>query len=301
MKEAKISVIIPLYNEGIHIGKTIVSLKSQDFEGEVEIIIFDDCSVDGSYEIAKSYEDNKRIKVFRNKENVGPAKTRNNAIKKASFDILAFIDADCISQNDWLINIYHEFRDSYIKVIMGRVKIPSSTYLGNCVSALGFPAGGSIGFENMWHVSGKGFTDHITSCNFAIRKEIFREYGLFDESFPFPGGEDPEFSYRLARAGVKIKYCPNVVVYHRPRKNLFSFTKWMFKRGRSNYYFRKRVGKVGNFIRLRVWSSKNIIKKFLLDPKIFLIVPLLFLSFVLQQLGYFYERFLMSKNGMRCR
>ena len=286
MKKPKISVIIPVYNEKEHITKTVDSLKNQDFEQEIEIVVFDDCSTDKTYEIVKSC---RGIRVFRNEKKLGPAKTRNNAIKKASAEILAFIDADCVAQEKWLKNIYSEFQNPEIKVIVGKVKIPPSTYLGNCISALGFPGGGSIGFENMWHVSKDGFTNHITSCNFASRKKVFEKYGLFDESFPFPGGEDPELSYRWNKKGVKIKYWPKMIVAHRTRKNFYSFVKWMFKRGRSNYYFKNKVGKIGNFITLRIWSSKNIIRKFIFDPKIFLIVPLLFMSFVLQQLGYFYE------------
>jgi cellulose synthase/poly-beta-1,6-N-acetylglucosamine synthase-like glycosyltransferase len=138
--------------------------------------------------------------------------TRNNAIRQASADILAFIDSDCVAGDNWLKNINKSFQDKTLKVIQGRVKIPQSTYLGDCISAQGFPGGGLVGFEKMWRVDKNGFTDHITSCNFAIRKEVFQEHCYFDESFPFPGNEDSELSYRLTQRGVKIKYCPESIV-----------------------------------------------------------------------------------------
>jgi GT2 family glycosyltransferase len=196
-----------------------------------------------------------------------------------------------VAGDKWIKRINNSFQDKTLKVIQGRVEIPKSTYLGDCISAQGFPGGGLVGFEKMWRVDKNAFTGHITSCNFAIRKEVFQEHGYFDESFPFPGNEDSELSYRLTKQGVKIKYCSNLLVYHEPREDLMSFVKWMFSRGRSNYYFKKKVGSVRSFVMLRLWSSKNIITKFAFDRKVFLIVPLMFLSFVLQQAGYIFESF----------
>jgi len=168
---------------------------------------------------------------------------------------------------------------------MGNIKIPKSTFLGDSISALGFPGGGSVGFDKIWRVDAEGYTNHITSCNFAAQREIFHKYGMFDESFPFPGGEDPELSYRWTRKGVKIKYCPDIIVYHKPRKNLKSFIRWMIIRGRSSYLFKQKVDEVGSFIGLRIWSTKNIIKKFAFTPNIILILPLILLSFALQYWG----------------
>lgn len=279
-----ISVIIPVNNAEETIEKTLLSFKKQTHLN-FDIIIVDDNSTDKSYDIVKKHTKN----ILRNKTKKGPAITRNKGIRHAKTEIIAFIDADCIATPNWLNNVLKEFQNKNIQVIAGNTKIPKSTFIGDSISALGFPGGANAGFENMWHVSKEGFTNHITSCNFAAKKEIFKKYGLFDESFPLAGGEDPELSYRLSKNGVKIKYCPDVLVYHEPRNELSSFIKWMIYRGRSNYYFKKKVGKVENFIKLRVWSSKNIIKKFLFDPKIVLIIPLLFLSFILQQLGYVTE------------
>lgn len=286
MSNVKITVIIPAYNAARTLPYTITSIIKQDFTEDVEIIVYDDCSTDNSYQIARHCES---VETFRNEINLGPAKTRNNAIRQASADILAFIDSDCVAGDNWLKNINKSFQDKTLKVIQGRVKIPQSTYLGDCISAQGFPGGGLVGFEKMWLVDKNGFTDHITSCNFAIRKEVFQEHGYFDESFPFPGNEDSELSYRLTQRGVKIKYCPDLLVYHEPREDLISFIKWMFSRGRSNYYFKKKVGSVRSFVMLRLWSSKNIITNFAFDRKLFLIAPLMFLSFVLQQAGYIFE------------
>ena len=280
----KISVIIPVYNYAKHLKKTLNSIKNQSFK-DFEIIVVDDCSTDDSLKVAKEFTK----KVYVNKKNSGPAKTRNEGIKNAKGEIIAFTDSDCIASKDWLKNIVKEFQIKNTQVVMGNTKIPKSTFMGDSISALGFPGGANAGFENMWKVDKNGYTDHITSCNFAVKKEIFEKYGVFDESFPLAGGEDPELSHRWNNNGVLIRYCKNVLINHEPRTSFKSFSKWMIYRGRSNYYFKKKVGKVGGFIKLRMWSSWNITKKFMFTFNIILIIPLIFLSFVFQQWGYLIE------------
>jgi|Deesub1362A_J573_1020465.scaffolds.fasta_scaffold00057_171 glycosyltransferase involved in cell wall biosynthesis len=278
-----ISVVIPAHNASTKIHNLLESLKTQDFY-DYEIIVIDDNSSDPTSEIAKEY-----AKVVKLKNKKGPAGARNVGIREANGQIIAFTDSDCVAKKDWLKNIAKAFDDQNIHAVQGHVKIPKSNFLGDSISALGFPAGGSVGFENMWHVSKEGFTDHITTCNCAVRKDLFLKIGFFDETFKTPGGEDSEFSYRLSKQGFKIKYLPNAIVIHEPRESFSSFVKWQLTRGRSNYYFKKKVGYVGDFVKLRFWSTKNIIKKFHRDPKFPLILVLLFLSFILQQIGYIEE------------
>jgi len=280
----KISVVIPAYNDSRKLERLLVSLKKQTFK-DFEIIVVDDASADNTYDVAKKYAN----KVIRNNRNQGPAITRNIGIKNSDSSIIAFTDSDCEASLNWLENILNHFSDKKISALMGRIFVPKSTFLGDAISALGFPAGGHIGFEKIWHVTKDGFTDHLSSCNMALRKELFKKNGLFDEKFTFPGAEDTEFSHRLAKNGIKIKYCPSAVIMHEPRAELSSFVKWQVTRGRSNYQFKKKIGRVDGFIKLRIWSSKNIIKAYIFDMKIILILPLLLLSFILQQYGYMLE------------
>ncbi len=274
MDKPKISIIIPEYNNPKTLPKTLKSINGQSFK-DYEIIIVDDYSV------------NKPIESIRNIYSKGSSGARNTGILKAKADILAFIDSDCYADKDWLKNIYNNIKTE--QVLMGKVKIPNSTTLGNCISLLGFPAGGNLGFENVWKLK-NSYTDHISSCNFAIKKNIC----WFDESFPLAGGEDAELSYRLTEKGIKIRYCDNILVWHEPRKSLWSFVKWQLYRGRSNYHFKKKIKNVNNFIKLRIGYSKNVIVRNIFDFKILIIIPLLFLSFILQQAGYIYEKF--NKN-----
>jgi GT2 family glycosyltransferase len=283
----KISVVIPVYNDSKRLEKTLRSLKRQTFK-DFEVIVVDDCSKDGSLAVAKRFG----AKAILQKKNGGPAKARNRGIREAKADIIALTDSDVVVTKDWLKSIIELFRKNpKAGVLMGNTKIPSAGYIGDSISELGFPGGANAGFENMWHVDKDGFTDHITSCNFAVRKSVFDKYGVFDESFPLAGGEDPELSFRFAKKGVKIKYCPSMLVYHDARKSMISFWKWNVYRGRSNLYFKRRVKSVGGFIKLRLWSSGNIFRKNLFDIKLPMIFFLLVLSFVGQQIGYLIEKY----------
>ncbi len=283
MKKPKISVLMPALNAQRCIGTALKSLRNQTFK-DYELIVVDNGSSDRTMDIAKKYSD----RVYEMKKR-GLSFARNIGIRNAKADIIAFTDSDCEATQTWIEEVNKFFlKNPNEDVMAGETKIPKSGYVGDSISALGFPGGGHAGFANMWKVNKNGYTKKFTGCNFAFRKNIIKKTGFFDETL-IAANDDTEMSMRMVRNGIRIKFNPNAVIYHEARTSLVSFTKWMFKRGQSNYHFKKKIGNVGGFISLRLWSSKNIIMKFLFSPKIFLIIPLLFTSFFLQQAGYFYE------------
>ncbi len=288
MQNPKISVIVPVYNYQNHLRKTLISIREQTFK-DYELIVVDDCSTDNSAKVARELAD----KVIVNKKNSGPAVSRNKGIKAAKSDIIVFIDSDCMATKNWLSVLFKTLNDSTIDAVIGDTKIPKSTFIGDSISALGFPGGANAGFANMFIVDKNNFTNHITTCNFAARKKAFDKGGYFDETFPYAGGEDIELAYRWEKNNVIIKFDPKALIYHEPRTSFKSFTKWMINRGKSIYYYKQKVGinNTQNRIWLRVWSSKNIILKFFWTLNIFLIVPLIFISYGLQLYGYIIEKY----------
>lgn len=85
------SIIIPLYNKGSQIKKSIDSVLSQDCQ-DFEIVVIDDGSTDGSSSFVHQYND-KRIRYFY-KENGGVSSARNYGINKAEGEWIIFLDAD---------------------------------------------------------------------------------------------------------------------------------------------------------------------------------------------------------------
>lgn len=89
-----VSIITPNYNCVRFISQTIESVLAQTYS-DWEMLIVDDCSTDGSYEIALEYAaKDSRIKVIRNEKNSGAAVSRNKAIEVAQGEFVAFLDSD---------------------------------------------------------------------------------------------------------------------------------------------------------------------------------------------------------------
>ena len=99
----KLSVIIPVYNVGEYLSQCLDSVLSQDID-DMEIICIDDCSKDNSYNILLKYaQQDSRIKVYKNEQNIGVGYTRNKGLNVATGEYVHFLDPD-----DWLENgAYH--------------------------------------------------------------------------------------------------------------------------------------------------------------------------------------------------
>lgn len=97
-----VSIITPSYNSSYYIESCIQSVINQTYTNW-EMLIVDDCSTDDSYIKMQSmaFKDS-RIKFFQNTQNIGAAKTRNVALKKANGKYIAFLDADDIWSKDKL-------------------------------------------------------------------------------------------------------------------------------------------------------------------------------------------------------
>lgn len=90
----QVSIITPTYNCARFIVETIKSVQAQTFT-DWEMIISDDCSTDGTYNVIEPYlQSDNRIKYICNEKNSGAAITRNNALKIAKGRWIAFLDSD---------------------------------------------------------------------------------------------------------------------------------------------------------------------------------------------------------------
>lgn len=89
-----ISVIVPCYNCKDYILQTLESIVLQDFD-DIEVIVVDDCSSDGSFELVSGiYGDDPRFVLGKNPCNMGVAYTRNEAFRLSSGKYIALLDSD---------------------------------------------------------------------------------------------------------------------------------------------------------------------------------------------------------------
>lgn len=91
--EAKVSVVVPVYNAEKYLRKCVNSIQKQTYTN-LEIILVDDGAIDGSPQICDELQkSDKRIRVI-HKENEGAGKSRNRGIDSATGDYIFFVDSD---------------------------------------------------------------------------------------------------------------------------------------------------------------------------------------------------------------
>jgi glycosyltransferase involved in cell wall biosynthesis len=203
------SIVLPLYNKQEYIKETIDSVLAQTFKN-FEVLIIDDGSTDESATFVKSYVD-PRIKYFR-QENQGVSVARNMGIKLANYEFIAFLDADDIWNENFLLEIsdlidrFSEasgFATSYQFMIeKNKYKIAkfSKHYKAGWKGIILDYFGASL------------YDPLVTASSFVIRKSVFEMNNAFKVGHM--STEDLELWARLAMQ-YKIAFCNNPLVTYR--------------------------------------------------------------------------------------
>lgn len=104
-----LSIIVPVYNAHEYLRRCVESILHQTYYN-LELILVDDGSTDGSGEICDSYQKDKRVRVFHS-PNKGQASARNLGLSKSQGQYITFVDDD-----DWID------KDMYEKLIAFAIK-----------------------------------------------------------------------------------------------------------------------------------------------------------------------------------
>ncbi|MCC4357479.1 glycosyltransferase [Limosilactobacillus reuteri] len=115
----KISIIVPIYNVKSYLQRCVQSISRQTYR-DLEIILIDDGSTDGSGELCDSFED-KRIKVF-HKRNEGLGLSRNVGIKEATGKYVMFVDSDDYIDKTMVENLYKDLISNKADTCIGGYK-----------------------------------------------------------------------------------------------------------------------------------------------------------------------------------
>lgn len=208
MSSPIISVVIPYLNQPDHLPACLDSLRRQTLDlSLVEIIVVDNGSKEPPEEICCAFNG---VRVVQ-EPTAGPGPARNLGVRASRAPILAFIDADCTADPNWLGVIQAALSDAgNAKVIGGDVRIARRdpqrpTMIEAYESIFAYRQEEYI---TRYRFSGTG--------NLAIRREVFDAVG------PFAGialAEDRDWGRRATRLGFAIRYVPEMIVYHPARQS----------------------------------------------------------------------------------
>ncbi len=216
-----ISVIVCTFNRKEMVVNCVQSLLRQGYEKK-EIIVVDDASTDGTYEALSDYGS---IKVIRHDSEKGSSSSKNDGIKEASGEIIAFTDDDCVVSENWLKEISHTIR--FCDMVGGPVKPLLNGSLppwwdDGLFWVIGISPRLSIRIQH------QKTPNYPPGSNIAVKKEVLEKINGFNEKLTrFNGGllgtEDVELCEKTRKFGYTIKSNNRMVVYHRVPRNRLTF------------------------------------------------------------------------------
>lgn len=190
------SVIIPLYNKEPYVEKAIQSVLAQTFL-DYELIMMDDGSRDGSFEVAKStIENHSNCHLYR-QQNAGVSVARNTGAALSQGAYLCFLDAD-----DWweptfleeMSKLVEEFPDAGI--YGANYTIVNETKHKTRVAEIGVEEGFERGYINYCKAYAKTMYMPLTSISVAMPRSVFNEMKGFPKGIKL--GEDFMLWIRIA-------------------------------------------------------------------------------------------------------
>ena len=191
-----ISVIVPCFNSGRTIKRTILSISKQTWFKK-EIIIVNDGSTDQfTINTLKELKDQKIVKLI-NQENKGLASARNKGVNESSGSFLFFLDADDWIEPNGLEKMFlHLMRNKKFGYVFPDIHLEGKRR-GFIKKEFNF-------FEQL-------FLNQIPYCIF-ISKENFKNYGIYDENMKL-GYEDWDLNIKLGKNNIFGKRLP-IPIFH---------------------------------------------------------------------------------------
>jgi len=192
-----VSVIVPARNAQTTLPATLAAVARQRDVEDVEVIVVDDGSTDGTARAARRAPGDVLVLAGHGQ---GPAVSRNLGASSARAPALAFLDADCEPAEGWLAAGLRALE--HADLVLGAVAPPPGARVGPYDRTLTVGRASPL-FE---------------TANMFVTRELFERIGGFESWLrPRRGielGEDVWFGWRARRADARITFCPEALVHH---------------------------------------------------------------------------------------
>jgi cellulose synthase/poly-beta-1,6-N-acetylglucosamine synthase-like glycosyltransferase len=204
-----VSVIVPAYNEGLVLKRTIPAmLKIKYPENKIEFIyVYESKSTDDTEDVILSYakRDSRIRPLLRVSDKGGKAAATNYGIKHARGEIIASFDADHSISSEAILRAVSWFWDPRVKCVKGRCRgINKKNNLLTIISGIERDIVERLSIPSTFHL--KGFST-FGGGHAYFRKAIFRKLGHFDEEIMT---EDIDYSVRLHLKGYEVVCDPMI-------------------------------------------------------------------------------------------
>jgi glycosyltransferase involved in cell wall biosynthesis len=248
-----ISIIVPVYNGETTIGACLESLLQQNYpEKAYEIIVVENGSTDRTTEVVEKYP----VRLFHSAER-GPAAARNLGISKSDANIVAFTDADCIADPEWLSNLVRPYED------------PQTGGVGGIILAYRHAEQTIVEQFSDRHspldnfISGKHeFLPHLYTANASYRRTLLQQIGGFNPRLMT--AEDVDVAWRLqAETGSHLAYAPTATIHHHHRSTLTGLKRQYRHYGFGEILLDTMYGKWTGYPRGRLFQTLKITRQFM--------------------------------------
>jgi GT2 family glycosyltransferase len=214
MNKPLVSVVVPTYNRGQPLVRTLKSLLKQQ-KVDFEILVVDQSKrrFAGKEKFLKEHPEIKYFKIF----SPNAARAKNFGAMKARGEIILFVDDDIEARRGLIVNHVRNYVEARVVGVAGRVVTPGEK-----------EELGRVGVGRVWpwgYVSG-GFSSNLRQevagvygCNASWRKEFFEKEGGFDERFVGNAiREETDLALRMSQWG-EIIFDPKAEVVHKRAKS----------------------------------------------------------------------------------
>ena len=218
-----VSVIVPAYNEAKVIVRTVESLLAQEYAGDIEVVVVDDGSRDGTYDVAcAAFGGHPQVSVY-SKPNGGKASALNFGLARARHEIVICLDADTLFAPDTVEELVQPLADEQVGAVAGNAKVGNRINLVTRWQALEYVTSQNLDRRAF------SLLDCITVVPGAVgawRRSLVQRVGGFRHDTL---AEDQDLTLCVRRAGYSVRYADGAVAFTEAPDTLRTLAKQRFR------------------------------------------------------------------------